>query len=117
MLKNLGGEQHTARYVDFGDDFHAILKLLLLKVGEGRKAYESACKALNSWTHMSLGWVETNKPPVQVGSRVCIAAQMLCFWQRNPLQIVYVTEGKKSSSGLLQSEGQDSMTSSSKGML
>lgn len=51
---------------------------------------------------MSLGWVETNQPPVQPGSNVCIAAQILCFWQRNPLQIVYVTEDQKSEQGLLQ---------------
>ena len=88
----------------------------MYKVGEGKRAYESACKALNSWKHMSLGWVETNKPSVKVGSRVCIAAKMLCFWQRNPLQIVYVTEGRNSSSKLLQLSGQERDSSSSQGI-
>lgn len=43
---------------------------------------------------MSLPWVDTNKPAIKVGSRVCIAAKMLGLWQRNPLEIVYVSEGE-----------------------
>ena len=43
---------------------------------------------------MSLPWVDTNKPAIKVGSRVCIAAKMLGLWQRNPLEIVYVSGGK-----------------------
>lgn len=94
----------------------ALSPALLYKVGEGKKVYESACKALSSWKHMSLGWVETNKPPLQVGSKVCIAARMLCFWQRNPLQIVYVTDAQQSSNKL-QESSQERISDICQGML
>lgn len=81
------------------EDFDAV------KVGEGKQAFTSACKAVKSWKHMSLGWVETNRPPMKLGSRVCIAAKMLCFWQRNPLEIVYVNEGTSHTFNKLVSNG------------
>lgn len=65
------------------------------QVGQGRACFDAAKAALQSWQHMSLGWVGTNKPEIRVGSGVCIIAKMLCFWQRNPLQIVYVNERKR----------------------
>ena len=59
-------------------------------MGHGKQSFDAAKEVLRSWQHMSLGWVDTNKPAIKVGSGVCIAAKMLCFWQKNPLEIVFV---------------------------
>ena len=82
-------------------------------MGKGLKAYERAQVAVREWKHMQLGWVDTNRPPIKPGSRVCIAAKLLCLWQRNPLEIIYVSEGKtkatnrsKQDSRMLQTQQQ-----------
>ena len=41
---------------------------------------------------MQLGWVDTNRPNLNVGSTLCIVAHVMCCWMRNPLQIVYVND-------------------------
>lgn len=42
---------------------------------------------------------------MKLGSRVCIAAKMLCFWQCNPLEIVYVNEGSSQTFNKVVSNG------------
>jgi len=86
-----------------------------VKVGEGKQAFTTACDAIKGWKHMSLGWVETNRPPVKLGSRVCIAAKMLCFWQCNPLEIVYVNEGTSQTISKVVSEGRETKLSRGQG--
>ncbi|KAK9820593.1 hypothetical protein WJX72_012042 [[Myrmecia] bisecta] len=66
------------------------------KVGKGRKAYQRAQSALRRWQHMQLGWVETTSAPVATGELVCVAHRAIFAWLRNPLKVVYATEGKVS---------------------
>ena len=62
------------------------------KVGRGKEAFDRAQRALQGWKHMQLGWVDTNRPSLNVGSTLCIVARVVCCWMRNPLQIVYVND-------------------------
>lgn len=62
-----------------------------VKVGHGKAQYDRAVKLLQQWQQMSLGWVDTNMPPVKQGAQVCVVAQSLFVWSRLPLEIVYTT--------------------------
>jgi hypothetical protein len=53
---------------------------------------------------------------MKLGSRVCIAAKMLCFWQRNPLEIVYVNEGTSHTFNKLVSNGVEVTRSKGQGL-
>mmetsp|Transcript_16899 Transcript_16899/g.47171 ORF Transcript_16899/g.47171 Transcript_16899/m.47171 type:complete len:238 (-) Transcript_16899:59-772(-) len=65
------------------------------QIGQGRKAYEDGKQALKSWSHFQLGWTLVDpSTPVKQGSKVCVVAQSLLLWTRNPLEIVYVREGR-----------------------
>lgn len=35
------------------------------------------------------GWVQTNRPAISKGEKVCIAARSLFLWNRLPLEVVY----------------------------
>ena len=35
------------------------------------------------------GWVQTNRPPISKGEKVCVAARSLFLWNRLPLEVIY----------------------------
>ncbi len=39
---------------------------VMAQVGEGKQAYDNAKDFVKDWKHMDLGWVDTNRPPVEV---------------------------------------------------
>jgi hypothetical protein len=66
--------------------------LFLRQIGRGKAVYAKAKGAINTWQHLDLGWVDSNRPKVNVGEKLCIAAHLICVWMRNPLQLVYAQE-------------------------
>ncbi|KAK9840444.1 hypothetical protein WJX74_009984 [Apatococcus lobatus] len=62
------------------------------QVGHGKQVYGALSRALKTWSHMDLGWCDTNRPMLESGNPVCIAAKTLFLWTRNPLRIVYAAE-------------------------
>lgn len=60
-----------------------------IQVGAGRKHFERARSMLKTWQHMDLGWVQTNRPAISKGEKVCVAARSLFLWNRLPLEVVY----------------------------
>ena len=38
----------------------------MAQVGQGKQAYENAKDFVKEWRHMDLGWVDTNRPPIEV---------------------------------------------------
>lgn len=39
---------------------------LTAQVGRGKQAYDNAKIFVKQWKHMGLGWLDTNRPPVEV---------------------------------------------------
>lgn len=37
-----------------------------VQIGKGKQAYDNAKDFVKEWRHMDLGWVDTNRPPVEV---------------------------------------------------
>ena len=88
-------------------------------MGSGREHFDKARHMLKAWQHMDLGeatstpqlplqsacttlasgqspvltsppgWVQTNRPPISKGEKVCVAARSLFVWNRLPLEVIY----------------------------
>ena len=46
--------------------FIRLVRHEVAQIGEGKQAYDNAKDFVKSWKHMDLGWVDTNRPPVEV---------------------------------------------------
>ena len=79
-----------------------------LQVGTGRAAYRKARTAVRSWAHADVGWVTTNRPPLNPGAKLCIAARALgpwppaSPWMANPLRVAYVGDERRRAPGEAQ---------------
>ena len=64
---------------------------LTVVLGRGGAVFEKARRALLSWTHFDLGWVELFPPraPVAVGTVVAIQIRHLGLWSLNGARVVY----------------------------
>ena len=64
------------------------------RVGTGRDDFASAKGLLQRWGHFQLGWSEVDEATgTGRGDEVCVCANILGVWIRNPLQIVYNEQG------------------------
>ncbi|KAI7838667.1 hypothetical protein COHA_007470 [Chlorella ohadii] len=62
------------------------------KIGEGKKVFDAAVKAVKSWQHLQLGWNCTTAPAMQNGATICSATQTVVPWSVLPAQVVYCNE-------------------------
>lgn len=62
------------------------------KIGEGKKAFDAAVKAVKSWQHLQLGWNCTTTPAMRNGATICSATQTVVPWSVLPAQVVYCNE-------------------------
>lgn len=86
-------------------------------VGKGRQAYSRAKEYVRQWKHMDLGWVDTNKPPTQVGDVVVVMGKVLgLLWMRNPMTITFQEEQQATIPGRSVTAGRQVPKSSKKGM-
>lgn len=60
-------------------------------IGRGERDYERACKALASWTHFKLGWLDVfpADAPIAPGTNVAVRIRHLGFWSLNGSRVVY----------------------------
>jgi len=60
-------------------------------IGEGRKTFEKAERALHSWKHFDLGWLEVfpKTGHVEPGTVVAVVMRHLGFWSLNGCRVVY----------------------------
>ncbi|KAK3029143.1 hypothetical protein RJ639_039698, partial [Escallonia herrerae] len=66
-------------------------------VGSGPEAYEKGKAALQTWRHFGMNWAFVDsKTPIQSGVKFCACVKELFPWLMMPLQVVYVSEKKKS---------------------
>jgi uncharacterized protein (UPF0548 family) len=64
-----------------------------VRVGAGSEDFAVAKRAVSEWKHFQLGWSEVAKGTgVNPGDAVCVCANVLGVWIRNPLRVVYNEE-------------------------
>ena len=67
-----------------------------VRVGAGAGDYAKAKGMMRRWSHFQLGWSEvTPDTGVEPGNLVCVCANVLGVWIRNPLRVVYRAEESK----------------------
>ena len=67
-----------------------------VRVGSGAGDYAKAKGMMRRWSHFQLGWSEvTPDTGVEPGNLVCVCANVLGVWIRNPLRVVYRAEESK----------------------
>ena len=67
-----------------------------VRVGSGAGDYAKAKGMMRRWSHFQLGWSEvTPDTGVEPGNLVCVCANVLGVWIRNPLRVVYKAEESK----------------------
>jgi len=67
-----------------------------VKIGYGKKTYESSKKLLNSWGQFQLPWAQVQpNTPIKPGAAVCVTANVFGLWTAVPLQLLYKTDGKR----------------------
>tara|TARA_B110000977_G_scaffold199990_1_gene289006 strand:- start:1758 stop:2447 length:690 start_codon:yes stop_codon:yes gene_type:complete len=63
------------------------------KVGGGQDDFQTAKHLVSKWKHFQLGWSTVDESTgTTKGSPVCVCANILGIWIRNPLEIVYIEE-------------------------
>ena len=64
-----------------------------LQVGAGGGDFAVAKRLVTEWKHFQLGWSEVApSTAIEKNGPVCVCANVLGVWIRNPLQVVYVEE-------------------------
>lgn len=65
-----------------------------IKLGEGEQVFEAAKKAMQSWEHFQLGWVESSSRdiPIEQGKIVGVMARVCGVWCLNACRIVSVID-------------------------
>lgn len=67
------------------------------RVGTGKDDFASAKGFMRRWGHFQLGWSEVDEATgTGRGDNVCVCANVLGVWIRNPLQVVYNEESSGS---------------------
>jgi uncharacterized protein (UPF0548 family) len=65
-----------------------------VELGRGREVFERARRALTEWRMFRLGWVRVlpERPVIQEGETVCVAAGTLGLWFLNACRVVYLVD-------------------------
>jgi uncharacterized protein (UPF0548 family) len=64
------------------------------RLGQGLQTYELACRALQSWQQLRLGWVDCwpTEAPLIAGANIAVIGKALGLFWLNACRIAYVTE-------------------------
>jgi uncharacterized protein (UPF0548 family) len=64
------------------------------QLGQGRKTFEGAMKAIRQWKMFEMPWLNLCWPntPIEVGATVAVLVAHLGFWSLNPCRIAYLIE-------------------------
>jgi uncharacterized protein (UPF0548 family) len=62
-------------------------------LGNGKRAFELAKRALSEWRHFDLGWVELfpGNAPIEPGTVVAVLIRHVGIWSLNGCRILYLT--------------------------
>jgi len=62
-----------------------------VRLGEGSRVFDRACRALSGWKMFDIGWVELFHPdtPIATGETVAVLARICGVWFLNACRIVY----------------------------